>query len=227
MTTRRRLARLERLERLQPAPSCPGFIIAPERAQAIIAAYGCLEDLLGRHLWRGVPNSEQYFGLPDPAAEEETAARLAELLRDVRCPPDYWAKQADADRRDIQSYYQDLDSISSDQAVQLKARVIVFQGSPDGAAWRRMMHLTDRRLTPAGQAELADLHRRYPGMPLKDHDSEYLRKLKDQAREFRRNAEPIEWEDDGWYSSAVWNLVHSINNPSLASADHAASVALG
>jgi len=87
MTTRRRLARLERLERLQPAPSCPGFIIAPERAQAIIAAYGCLEDLLGRHLWRGVPNSEQYFGLPDPAAEEETAARLAELLRDVRCPP--------------------------------------------------------------------------------------------------------------------------------------------
>jgi hypothetical protein len=46
MTTRRRLARLERLERLQPSPSCPEFIIAPERAQAIIAAYGCLEELL-------------------------------------------------------------------------------------------------------------------------------------------------------------------------------------
>ena len=79
MTTRRRLARLERLERLQPTPSCPWFIIAPERAQAIIAAY----NRLG---WSGNPDDP--FGPPDPAVEEETAARLAELLREVRCPPD-------------------------------------------------------------------------------------------------------------------------------------------
>ena len=100
MTTRRRLARLERLERLHPAPPCPDFIIAPERAQAIIAAYDCLG-------WPGNPDDP--FGPPDPAAEEETATRLAELLRDARCPPDYWAKQADTDRRDIQSYYEDLE----------------------------------------------------------------------------------------------------------------------
>ena len=73
MTTRRRLARLERLERLHPAPPCPDFIIAPERAQAIIAAYDCLG-------WPGNPDDP--FGPPDPAAEEETATRLAELLRD-------------------------------------------------------------------------------------------------------------------------------------------------
>jgi hypothetical protein len=198
MTTRRRLARLERLERLHPAPSCPDFIIAFERAQAIIAAYGRLG-------WSGNPNDP--FGLPDPAAQEETAARLAELLRDVRCPPDYWTKQADTDRRDIQSYYQDRGSISSDEAVQLRARVIVFEGSPDGAAWRRMMHLTDSHRTPAGQAELDDLHRRYPGMPLEAHDSECVRRWKDSARKLRRNPEPIEREDDGWYSAPLWKLV--------------------
>ena len=65
MTTRRRLARLERLERLQPTPSCPWFIIAPERAQAIIAAYDCLGGLLGRHLWCGMPGFEEIAGLPD------------------------------------------------------------------------------------------------------------------------------------------------------------------
>jgi hypothetical protein len=102
MTTRRLLERLERLERLQPTPSCPWFIIAPERAQAIIAAYDCLGNLLSRHLWRGIPAFEEIVGLPDPAAAEEAAARLAELVRDVRCPPNYWAKQADTDRRDIQ-----------------------------------------------------------------------------------------------------------------------------
>jgi hypothetical protein len=204
MTTRRRRARLERLERLQPAPSCPEFIIAPERAQAIIAAYTDLGRLLFRHLWCGIP--EHPFGLPDPAAEEETAARLAELLRDVRCPPDYWAKQADADRRDIESYYCDRGSISSDEAVQLRARVIIFQGSPSGAAWRRMMHLTDRHLTPAGQAELADLHRRYPGMPLKDHDPECMRRWKKSMREFDRNAEPIEREDNST-ENVLWNIV--------------------
>jgi hypothetical protein len=138
MTTRRRLARLERLERLQPTPSCPEFIIAPERAQAIIAAYDCLGGLLFRHLWCGIPDHP--FGLPDPAAEEETAARLAELLRDVRCPPDYWAKQADADRRESNLITRTGVRSRVTKPSQLRARMIVFQGSPDGAAWRRMMY---------------------------------------------------------------------------------------
>jgi hypothetical protein len=69
-----------------------------------------------------------------------------------------------------------------------------------------MMHLTDRRLTPAGQAELADLHRRYLGMPLKDHDPECMRRWKKSAREFGRSAEPIEREDNS-SENVLWKLV--------------------
>jgi hypothetical protein len=131
-------------------------------------------------------------------------------------PPDYWAKQADTDRRDIQSYYDDRGSISSDEAVQLRARVIVFEGSPEGAAWRRMMYLTDTYLSPAGQAELADLHRRYPGMPLKDHDSPYARYCKDKARELDRLAKRSVRTTAGTAQQTLFgSSFNSIDNRSL------------
>jgi hypothetical protein len=159
---------------------------------------------MGR-MWRKIrPHDTER---PDPAAEEkeeaEVAARLAEHLRGVRCPPDYWAKQADTDRRLLDDGVEP--AVSGDELVQLQARLIVFEGSPDGAAWCRMMHLSYKKRTRAEQAELDELNRRYPGMPLKHHDPLYevTRHMEEILREHGR--------DDGstWHGNedAIWKCV--------------------
>jgi hypothetical protein len=205
MTTRRRLARLERLERLasrQPGYSCPEFFIAPELARAIVDTYGRLSDLLSRHSWREIPGMEQIFGSPDPAAEDKAAAQLAELLRDIRCPPDYWKKQADTDRR--LKYEEAMrPSMSGDQAAQMRARLIVFAGTPVGAVWRRMVDLSQGELTRAEQAELDELHRRYPGMPLYDPNYESDRFFSRVLRQ-HGHKDTVSWDD---FEFALWQRV--------------------
>ena len=64
-------------------------------------------------------------------------------------------------------------SLSDEELVEVKARLIVFDASPDGAAWRKMMHLSHKTRTRADQAELDELNRHYPGMPLKHYASWY------------------------------------------------------
>ncbi len=113
MSTRARLARVERLERFerasQPDHSCPDFVIAPELARAIVDDYERLKGLLRRAGWLAIsPEFAQWTERPDPAAEEEVAARLAGHLRNINCPPDYWAKQADTDRKDVQRFYPEM-----------------------------------------------------------------------------------------------------------------------
>ncbi len=179
MNTRARLARLARLERLErasrPDLSCPDFVIAPELARAIVEDYERLKDLLGGANWLAIsPEFAQRTERPDPAAEEAVATRLAGHLRGLHCPPDYGANQADADRKNVQRFFTGNEPLAScEEAVQLRARLIVFGGSPEGAAWRRMMELSYRKRTRAEQAELDELRRRYPGMPLKDYQPFY------------------------------------------------------
>jgi hypothetical protein len=137
---------------------------------------------------------------PDIPAEEEAAARLAERLRNVHCPPNYWAKQADTDRRlrDEQS------SLSDRELVEVKARLIVFDASPDGAAWRKMMYLSRKTRTPADQAELDELNRHYPGMPLTHYAAWYKNHyFEEQARKWDGGAR------SNWYKSeeALWTQV--------------------
>jgi hypothetical protein len=168
MSTRARLRRLERLERLgrasQPDHSCPDLVIAPELARAIVEDYKRLKDLLGRGRWLAIsPVFAQSTETLDPAAEEEAAARLAAHLRGLHCPPEYWANQADTDRKDFERFSYGNEPLSArEEGVQLLARMIVFEGSPEGAAWRRMMHLHYRKRTRAQQAELDQLHRATP-----------------------------------------------------------------
>jgi hypothetical protein len=206
MNTRTRLARLKRLERIegleragQPDYSCPGFVIAPKVALEIVDDYQYLEQAVCEI---GLDLRE-----PDPAAEEQAAARLAENLRGIQCPPDYWRNQADADLRFLEGSGRPWDHYA-----QVKARRIVFEASPDGAAWRRMMDLSDRKRTRAEQAELDQLHLRYPGMPLKDYNPfyEFNRGFEASIREAVANGsmeltKPIA----NCYSTeiAVWNRV--------------------
>ncbi len=211
MSTRTRLARLERLERLKRRsapdhsfPSCPGFVIAPKVAEEIIDDYQYLEGALS-------PFRSLSIEKPDRGAEEKAVARLAEHLRGIPCPPDYWRNQADTDRR----FTEEEDGQVWDQYAQAKARLIVFAGSPDGAAWRRMMDLmdvSDKRRTRAEQAELDELHRRYPGMPLKDYHPfhETYRVCKESIREAAANGQIELPEPMGSYYSnenALWELV--------------------
>jgi hypothetical protein len=79
----------------------------------------------------------------------------------------------------------------------------VFDASPDGAAWWRMKHLSYGKPTPAQQAELDQLRRRYPGMPLESHDGgsyEWSRFMKEKLREHVANGliEPREPVDHNW-----------------------------
>lgn len=214
MRTRARLARLERLKRLmrasRPDHACPDFVIAPELARAIVEDYGRLKDLLGRSRWMGFPELTKSTPKPDPVAEEEVAARVAGHLRAVRCPPDYWANQADTDRRLTDPLEP---TVSGDALVQVKARLIVFGGSPEGAAWRRMMELHYRRRTRAEQAERDQLHRRYPAMPLKSYNPFYEsdRSTFEALDEVRRKFEgqSIRAADHDWYrtENALWKRV--------------------
>jgi hypothetical protein len=201
MSTRGRRARLERLETTnEPDHSCP----APGIAEAIVVEYYRLRELLSRYDFP----KHLMMDKPDPAAEEEAARRLAECLRNVNCPPDYWVKQADTDRR--------LDaepSLSGDALVQVAARLIVFEGSPDGATWRRMMDLSYRKRNPAEQSELDELHRRYPGMPLKHYDWMYeaSRNVEEKVRELAASG-LIDWTtpvESRWHSfaDALWKRV--------------------
>ena len=139
MSTRGRLARLERLERQaelkrasRPDVSCPEFVIAPEVARAIVDAYERLEELLSIHSSNDFYTMLNKYGgkgeafmieRPDVPAEEEAAARLAAHLQNVLCPPEYWAKQADTDRRlrDVANQ----PSLSDEDLVEVKARLIV------------------------------------------------------------------------------------------------------
>jgi hypothetical protein len=211
MSTRARLRRLERLKRLKrarrPDYSCPAFVIAPELARAIVEDYKRLKDLLGRRRLLAIsPVFAQFTKKPDPAAEEEVAARLAGHLRGIRCPPDYWANQADTDRKDVQRFFTGNEPLAScDEAIELQARLIVFGGSPDGALWRTMMGLHYRRRTRAQQAELDQPHRRYPGMPLKHYDPQYetTRHLEEIIRE-RRGKDRFTWHG---YEDAIWKCV--------------------
>jgi hypothetical protein len=207
MSTRTRLARLERLERSkgrsQSDYTCPGFVIAPKVAREIVDDYQRLDDAISNsRLRRWFPTEE-----PDPAAEERAAARLAEHLQTIQCPPDYWRNQADTDRRFLEG-----GGRVWDEYAQVKARQIVFDGSPDGVAWRRLMDLSYRKRTRAEQAELDQLHRRYPGMPLKDYNPFYetLRASEESIREAAANGlieltEPIE----SYYKNknALWERV--------------------
>ncbi len=215
MSTRARLARLERLKRLKQASRpdhvCPTFVIAPELARAIVDDYERLKDLLGRRTCISYPELAKFLPRPDPAAEEEVAARLAGHLRGIHCPPDYWANQADTDRRltdDLQKPF-----VLSDALVQVKARLIVFGGSPEGAAWRRMMELHYRKRTRAEQAELDQLHQRYPAMPLKSYNLFYEsdRKTFEALDEVRRKFEgqSIRAAEHDWYrtQNALWKRV--------------------
>jgi hypothetical protein len=176
--TRSRLRRLERLERLEQSrqserPSTgTEFYIDPTLARTILEDYQRL-----RCNFSGHPK-------PLPGEVEEAAARLAASLRGVRCPDDYWAKQADTDRRLLN----DLGfktTLSEAEELQLKARMIVFDSSPDGAAWRRMFQLTYRKRNAAENAEFDELNRRYPGMPLEVYDSlvVMVAKLEEQRRD--------------------------------------------
>jgi hypothetical protein len=210
MTTRGRLARLERLERLkrtnEPDHSCPGFVIVPEIARAIRDEYNRLHELLWRWELLPFPFGEK----PDPKAEEEAAARLAEFVRNIDCPTDYWAKQADTDRR--LSDINQKPPLSNDALAQVEARLIVFDGSPDGAAWRRMMDLSYRTRSLDEQAELDELQRRYPGMPLKHYDLMYeiARELEDKGRNLAtdplKRTKPFE---SCWHrtANALWKRV--------------------
>jgi hypothetical protein len=220
MSNRGNLARLKRLERQMqleragvPDLSCPGFVIAPELARAIVEAHTRLDELLShRRLYNSQFASLGQFERPDPAAEEGAAARLAELLRDVHCPPDYWAKQADTDRR-----LRDAGNeppVQSDGLTQVKARLIVFDGSPGGAAWRRIMDLSYGKRSRAEQAELDELHRRYPGMPLKHYVSWYeeRREWEEVMRDLKERFPPIGGrpsESNTWYEreEALWKRV--------------------
>jgi hypothetical protein len=213
------LARLQRLERLkrrsQPDDSCPDFVIAPEVARAIVDDYDCLTRLLSP-LWAFMNRMLKKYGgtpgpEPDPAAEEEAAARLAGHLREIHCPPDYWAKQADTDRKKLRDFSNSVEpSASGDEGVQLRARLIVFDGSPDGAAWRRMMELSYRKRTCAQQAELDELHRRYPGMPLKDYNPMYetIRHMEEVTRKDRaeKSSEQEAFTGHG-FDDALWKRV--------------------
>jgi hypothetical protein len=179
--------------------------IAPELARAIVDDYSHLSGFQMGRMWRKIrPHDTER---PDLAAEEkeeaEVAARLAEHLSGVRCPPDYWATRADTDRRLLHEGAEP--SVSGDELVQLQTRLIVFEGSPDGAAWRTMMHLSYKKRTRAEQAELDEFKRRYPTMPLKHYDFAYegTRHMEEILREFRR--------DDGytWHGNedAIWKCV--------------------
>jgi hypothetical protein len=221
MSTRARLARLERLKRLErasrPDHACPTFVIAPELARAIVDDYERLKGLLGRARWLAIsPVFAQITPKLDPAAEEQVAARLAEHLRDVRCPPDYWANRADADRKDIERFFSGSEPLAScDEAVQLRARLIVFGGSPEGAAWRTMMELHYRKRTRAEQAELDQLHRRYPGMPLKSYhpfyesDRAMFEVLDGARRKFEGLPQSTRPAEHDWYGTenALWRRV--------------------
>jgi hypothetical protein len=219
MSYRANLARLKRLERQMrlvragvPDLSCPEFVIAPELARAIVDAHTRLHELLSRQ--RAHSALGHFGGLekPDPAAEDEAAACLAELLLDVRCPADYWAKQADTDRR---LWENGIDQ--SVQAVELfpvRARLIVFDGSSVGAVWRRMMELSYRTRTPAQQAELDELTRSYPGMPL-EHYSRWYEKIRNME-EMVRKANGGSHRLSSWYEfeEALWKRVQRCREPS-------------
>jgi hypothetical protein len=167
MSRRGLLARLERLERQvqlkqasRPDVSCPEFVIAPQVARAIVDAYERLRELLSRHRWHSFLSRLPKYGRncedierPDIPAEEEVAACLAEHLRNVLCPPNYWAKQADTDRR----LRDEQPSLSDRELVEVKARLIVFDASPDGAAWHKMMYLSHKTRTASIKPSLMNL----------------------------------------------------------------------
>jgi hypothetical protein len=207
MSYRANLARLKRLERQMqlaratvPDLSCSEFVIAPELARAIIDAHTRLHELLSSQHAYSVLGRFGGPEKPDPAAEEEAAARLAELLLDVRCPADYWAKQADTDRR---LWEDDIDH-SADELDPVRARLIVFEGSSVGAVWRRMMELSYRPRTPAQQAELVELTRSYPGMPLEHHSRWYeeIRNMEEIVRKASGGSDGLstryEFEETLW-----------------------------
>jgi hypothetical protein len=109
---------------------------------------------------------------------------------------------------------------SGGEDILISARLIVFNASPDGAAWWRMKHLSYGKPTPAQQAELDQLRRRYPGMPLESHDGglyEWSRFVDEKVREHVANGliDPSQGGDHNWYDEdtmyndqkALWQRV--------------------
>jgi hypothetical protein len=67
-----------------------------------------------------------------------------------------------------------------------------------------MMDLSYRRRNRAEQAELDQLHRRYPGMPLKHYDPMYETNRFTEEKILEYGADGL--VEDGWYSieNALW-----------------------